>query len=179
MENELQILNNIEKNKNTTQRDLAKNTGMSLGNVNILIKRLVRKGLLKIEKLNPRTIRYILTPEGLREKAELTYRYVVASYKFINEINSRIDAVLGLYMHEGIRETILFGGHDEVCEILRNKFNQVGRRYTYAATVVELAKYVDAGAKTDNGLLILVWQHNYVEILSSKGINFINLLDNI
>src|SRR5690348_14940283 len=94
MENELQILNKIECKENMTQRDIAKSTGMSLGNVNLLIKRLVKKGLLKIERINPRTIRYILTPQGLKERTEATYRYVVESLRFMHEVNQKIERLI-------------------------------------------------------------------------------------
>ncbi|OPZ94683.1 MAG: hypothetical protein BWY74_00375 [Firmicutes bacterium ADurb.Bin419] len=38
MENELQILQNIQKSSFITQRDISKLTGISLGNVNLIIK---------------------------------------------------------------------------------------------------------------------------------------------
>ncbi len=171
MQNEVEILNNIEKNKNSTQRDIAKNTGMSLGNVNILIKRLVRKGMLKVERLTPKTIRYILTPEGLKEKAEATYRYVVKSYRFINNINDKIDFLLNSHKISEMGEVILFGDNDEICEMLEEKFNKQNITYVYTNHINDI--------KANSLNTVFVWHPNYIEQLMESNMEFVNLLDNI
>ena len=71
MTNEFVVLKSIESKNTITQRELAKRTGLSLGAVNVLIKRLINKGLLKIEHINAKTMKYILTPKGIMEKARL------------------------------------------------------------------------------------------------------------
>ncbi|MBA3036925.1 MAG: winged helix-turn-helix transcriptional regulator [Desulfobacterium sp.] len=48
----LKILEEIDKGTVPSQRDIAKNLNISLGLVNSFIKRLVRKGFLKITFLN-------------------------------------------------------------------------------------------------------------------------------
>lgn len=83
MTNELEILKSVDEEKRITQRELAKRTGLSLGAVNVLLKRLIHKGLIKIEHINARTIKYVLTPKGLMEKARLTYQYIIKSYNYI------------------------------------------------------------------------------------------------
>lgn len=171
MESEFQILDNIEKNNTVTQRDIAKNTGMSLGNVNTLIKRLVKKGFLKMERLNAKTIRYILTPKGIKEKAERTYTYIVESYKYFNEINHRIEAVISSHLSDGTKQVYLFGNKDEIYELLKDKFHQL--RISH-----ELIQSCDNLRATDNSI-ILTWHPDYTEILESKGIPYVNLLDAI
>ncbi|HHT45933.1 MAG TPA: winged helix-turn-helix transcriptional regulator, partial [Firmicutes bacterium] len=68
MEKEHLILSYIQQQEDVTQRDIARNTGMGLGTVNILLKKMIKKGLVKIERLNARSLRYMLTPKGLKEK---------------------------------------------------------------------------------------------------------------
>ena len=63
MTNEFEVLKSVESKDTITQRELARKTGLSLGAVNVLIKRLINKGLLKIEHINARTIRYFLHPK--------------------------------------------------------------------------------------------------------------------
>ena len=94
MTNEFEILKCVESKDTITQRELAKKTGLSLGAVNVLIKRLINKGLLKVEHLNARTIRYFLTPKGLMEKARLTYQYIILSYNHISKIESAIEQIV-------------------------------------------------------------------------------------
>ena len=185
MENEFQILKNIERNKNATQRDIAKSTGMSLGNVNILIKRLLKKGLLKIEKLNPRTIRYILTPEGMKEKAELTYSYLVISYKYINEINQKIETLLTSQNCVGISEFLLVGDHDEMYHILVNKLNQIKISYEsigFQQSMNELelcSEQIKEHRIYKENKLILIWQPSFSEVLAKQGVKYINILDSL
>ena len=60
-EHELEILENIYKHKEQIhKRDLAQIVGLSLGMINAILKRLVKKGWLKIKKVNNRNIQYIL-----------------------------------------------------------------------------------------------------------------------
>jgi EPS-associated MarR family transcriptional regulator len=64
-----------------TQRDLSQRLGFSLGKTNYLLKELTRKGLVKIKNFSRKNhklkrISYILTPEGLKEKAKLTLYFL-------------------------------------------------------------------------------------------------------
>lgn len=187
MENEFQILNSIERNGNITQRDIAKNTGMSLGNVNVLIKRLVKKGFLKIEKFNPKTIRYILTPDGLKLKAELTYSYVKISYKYINEINNKIEILLKNETYKGVEKYLLLGAHDEVCQILINNLSKNKIEYMCIKSLEEFGKWRllrnkeknDITQKTNHNETFIVWQPEFISELVFWGFNYINILDAI
>jgi len=173
MESEFQILNNLKKNQYSTQRDIAKNTGLSLGNVNILIKRLVKKGLLKIERINARTIKYTLTPEGLKQKADATYRFVVSSVKYINEINSSIEALLNDELCRRADKIFLLGNRDEIGELIQNKLRHSKKAYELVGTLEELEKLVD---NSDTNLLIL-WNPEFEELVRDKDWVYINLLE--
>ena len=178
MENEFQILKNIERNKNTTQRDLAKSTGMSLGNVNILIKRLIKKGLLKMDRLNPKTIRYILTPEGIKEKAELTYKYFVISYKYINEINAKIDAIFhdAKLLDKGY---IIFGDSDEVYQLVQNNLKQKGVDFKYISSADQLVDFLGASNILKlKHRVIICWGNSFIAALIELKLEYINLLEN-
>ena len=77
---EFNVLREIQKKPNSTQRDLAKGLGISLGKINYCLKSLKNKGLVKIQnfKRNPRKINYIylLTPKGIAEKTKLTINFM-------------------------------------------------------------------------------------------------------
>jgi DNA-binding MarR family transcriptional regulator len=174
LENELQILNSIGKNENTTQRYIAKNTGISLGTVNVLIKRLVKKGLIKIEKMNTRTIKYILTPQGLKEKARITYRYIAASYKFISEIDSKINRLLKSQIFTEAKNIYLFGENDDIYKLLQNHLMYNKILYKHISTMEEIkADILICRAHP----FILVWQPDYMELLTIAGIDHMDLLE--
>ncbi len=75
------LLKAIEANPDVTQRELAIAVGVSLGRTNYLIKALVEKGLVKIGNFTRNEgkltkISYLLTPEGVRDRAALTAKYL-------------------------------------------------------------------------------------------------------
>ena len=70
-EKTFQILDALDREEISTQRQLADNSGISLGQVNYILKSLLEKGLVKISnfKRNPHKIGYVyfLTPKGIEE----------------------------------------------------------------------------------------------------------------
>jgi DNA-binding MarR family transcriptional regulator len=76
---DLEILNHIEENPDTTQADLATQLGVAVGSVNWYIKRLVNKGYVKVAQMQRRRLRYLLTPKGVAEKARLTKEFMQMS----------------------------------------------------------------------------------------------------
>ena len=54
---DLQILNHIHENPDTTQADLATQLGVAVGIVNWYIKRLVNKGHIKVAQMQRRRLR--------------------------------------------------------------------------------------------------------------------------
>ena len=64
LENELQILEEIERDPDVTQANLAVQLGVAVGKVNWYLKRLVSKGYVKVTHLQRRKLHYFLTPSG-------------------------------------------------------------------------------------------------------------------
>ena len=80
-EKALDLLRELSSNGHLTQRDLAKKIGISLGKTNYLIRELTKKGLIKISNFSKKDhklkkISYILTPQGIKEKTELTLHFL-------------------------------------------------------------------------------------------------------
>jgi DNA-binding MarR family transcriptional regulator len=91
---ELEILNELSKGEHTTQRALSRRLGIALGLTNAFIKRLTRKGYIKITTLPRNRIKYLLTPKGFLEKSRLTLEYIQYSYSFYREARKSITAYL-------------------------------------------------------------------------------------
>ena len=70
----------IQDHPNMNQRDFARLTGVSLGQVNYVMQALREKGLVKLENfsknLNKFQYTYILTSQGLLEKTQLTLNFL-------------------------------------------------------------------------------------------------------
>ena len=94
---ELEILERLEGNGHLTQRDLSKEVGIALGLVNHLLKKMVKKGWIKIKNIDSKKIRYLITPEGAREKSSLLYKRVESTIHFYLEAKRVIkDKVIHL-----------------------------------------------------------------------------------
>ena len=71
----LRVLRALGENPGLTQRQLAKELGISLGGVNYAVKARVERGLLKMKNFSrsdhKASYLYVLTPSGIAEKASL------------------------------------------------------------------------------------------------------------
>ena len=79
---ELKILSKIEKSENLSQRIISKELNVALGLANSLIKKLVKKGYLKLKEAPMKRYLYYLTPQGLIEKTKLTREFLETSLFF-------------------------------------------------------------------------------------------------
>ena len=172
MEVEYQVLTHLHENEQTSQRKLSKHTGLSLGAVNILIQKMARKGLIKIEKLNSRTVCYILTPQGMKEKTRLTYQFVRSSYHQILNITSAVENLITTEQStNGNQEVVLYGPADEIEAILKNTLRGLN--------IKPLVKRPEEdGYKPSPGQLILTWRYEDEETLpaNSGAVNIMNLV---
>lgn len=87
----------LEENPDITQRELAKELGISLGGVNYCIKALMEKGLVKMQNFNHSKNKfgyvYLLTPAGIAEKTSLTARFLKRKMQEYETIRVEIEAL--------------------------------------------------------------------------------------
>jgi DNA-binding MarR family transcriptional regulator len=91
---DLQLLSELDRNGGATQRTLASKLGVALGLTNLYLKRLARKGHIKIATFPRNRIRYLLTPQGFAEKSRLTYQYMQYSLTYYREMRGRLKDML-------------------------------------------------------------------------------------
>ena len=76
----LDLLRRLESNPEYTQRELSKEMGVSLGKVNYCMKKLTERGFLKLTNFshssNKMVYAYLLTPQGIEQKARLTTSFL-------------------------------------------------------------------------------------------------------
>jgi DNA-binding MarR family transcriptional regulator len=109
---ELQVLRNIYRRDKIRQRDLAVIVGMSLGMTNVILKRLVSKGLLSIRKINNRNIMYAVSPAGIEEIAKRGYKYFKRTLKNIIYYKNSIDDLVREVKDAGFSSLSLVGSSD-------------------------------------------------------------------
>ena len=90
----LNVLRKIQNRPESTQRQLAKDLGFSLGKLNYCLKALKAKGLVKISNFrkNPNKVNYIyiLTPKGITEKSKLTINFMKRKMKEYDELKKEL-----------------------------------------------------------------------------------------
>ena len=67
-EREFELINIVGGDLAANQRDLSRRMNLSLGMTNMLLRRLITKGYIRIKQLDRRKVEYILTPKGFSEK---------------------------------------------------------------------------------------------------------------
>jgi DNA-binding MarR family transcriptional regulator len=91
---DLLLLSELDRNGVATQRTLASKLGVALGLTNLYLKRLARKGHIKIMTIPRNRIRYLLTSQGFAEKSRLTYQYMQYSLSYYRDMRGRLNDML-------------------------------------------------------------------------------------
>ncbi len=89
---------------------------LNVASVNFALQRLIKKGLIRMVGANPRRIKYYITPNGLREKTQLAYRFFGRNFHFYKEVRNDIEARIKRATN-GSKTRIAIYGVDELAEI--------------------------------------------------------------
>ncbi|MGB9627204.1 MAG: winged helix-turn-helix transcriptional regulator [Thermodesulfobacteriota bacterium] len=111
---DLHLLEELERNPVVSQRELSNKFGIALGVTNACLKRMARKGWIRIRDLNPRKMGYYLTPKGLLEKARLTYNLVSFRIQHYAELKKIIGSRLLEMQNKGLKRIVFYGVSDEM-----------------------------------------------------------------
>ena len=115
------MLLEIEANAGVSQRRLSQRLGMALGLTNLLVRRIIANGWVKVVRTGPNRVRYLLTPAGLVAKARLTREYLASSLLLYAEARERIRDRLGELSAQldaaGRTKRVVFLGTGEIAEI--------------------------------------------------------------
>ena len=91
------VLKHIEQNPNISQRELAKQLGVSLGKTNYCLKALVAAGCVKAGNFakaeNKTKYMYLLTSKGIKEKAEVTLRFLANKQSQYEQLKREIASL--------------------------------------------------------------------------------------
>lgn len=114
--NDVHILKAIENNASVSQRKLSSQIGLNVASVNFALKRLIKKGFIRMVGVNPRRIKYYITPEGLKEKTQLAYEFFGRNFHFYKEVRNDIEARIVKAIN-GSETKIAIYGAGEISEI--------------------------------------------------------------
>jgi EPS-associated MarR family transcriptional regulator len=94
-ETRYKVMRLIEANPELSQRDVARELGISLGRVNYSLKALMRRGWVKAANFknshNKAAYMYLLTPRGIEEKARLTVQFLRIKMREYESLREEIE----------------------------------------------------------------------------------------
>ena len=100
---ELEILKSL--GKVTSQRTIADEIGYSAGKVNYVLKKLVEKGLVKVDRfVNSKSkvqYKYLLTPEGIKEKIAIAEKFIQIKKEEYDKLQF-IEYMKGVFIFQGL-----------------------------------------------------------------------------
>ena len=111
---DLRLLEELEKNPIVSQRALSHKFGIALGVTNACLKRMARKGLIRIRGFNHRKIGYYLTPKGFAEKTKLTLHLISYIVQHYSELKKIITQRLLEMQGDGLKRIVFYGVSDEM-----------------------------------------------------------------
>ena len=106
---DLLLLRELDRDGGATQRTLAIKLGVALGLTNFYLKRLARKGYIKITTIPRHRIRYLLTPQGFTEKSRLTYLYMQYSLSYYRDIRTRLKEMMSTFDTSHSQRVVIYG----------------------------------------------------------------------
>lgn len=112
----LKVLDELGRDSQLSQRALSKRLGVALGLTNLYLKRLIKKGYIRVRNLKKNRLIYELTPSGIAQKASLTLGYIHDSFQFYREVRRQTRKLFEELSGKGSR-LVAFYGVGEITEI--------------------------------------------------------------
>jgi EPS-associated MarR family transcriptional regulator len=89
-----EVLDTLDRQPIINQRQLAQHAGISLGQVNYILKSLLDRGLVKVGNFrkSPHKIgyAYLLTPKGIQTRSRLAVRFITSKIEEYDSLRNRL-----------------------------------------------------------------------------------------
>lgn len=151
---ELNLLEVIHKHDNISQREISSEVGISLGMVNLLIKKFMKTGIIKAERLTGNKVRYILTTDGFTYLSKKTIDYIARSYQAVLKIQTQMLETIEKH-YEKDEIILIYGLKDEIGELLVQMLKVHSYKYRWIEDVTGHDKYVQWQDAEADGIFLL------------------------
>lgn len=106
------ILQSIESGEHISQRQLSLQLGINVASINFALKKLTKRGLVKMLGVNPRRIRYILTPKGIAERTQIAYKFFDRNFHFYKAVRKDVENKIDGIPFYGKKSVAIYGVTD-------------------------------------------------------------------
>lgn len=148
---EYSLLAEISENEELSQRELAKKLGLSLGSVNVLMGKMIKEGLIKMEQVSQKQILYMLTPAGIKEKTKKTILYIKGHYRAIYTTKETLKNIVEEFLRKYSFVYILFG-EEEMDHILKVAISEIDSHKKSNLNIIK-SPTLGVNIKTNNSVL--------------------------
>ena len=156
-EKTFQVLDTLDRKEISTQRQLADLSGISLGQVNYILKSLLEKGFVKVGNFrkSPRKIgyAYLLTPKGIEQKSKLAVKFVIRKLNEYDILRSRLMERLIAIEKTGVTR-ITFVGPSKVKDFVNSIIKEKHLKLTVVGHYENLESVKEIEPKSFDALLI-------------------------
>lgn len=125
-EREVQLLFQISSPHDfLSQRELAKRTGVSIGLINAVLRKLILSGFVRVKALNKKKLSYLLTPKGTIHMAQRSYQAVLNTIRNYQELETKIGILISQHIDNDHKNFFLYGDGeltDIVERVMRRQF---------------------------------------------------------
>jgi len=108
-----EVLDTLDRQPIINQRQLARHAGISLGQVNYILKSLVDRGLVKAGNFRRSRRKigyaYLLTPKGIQAKSRLAVRFITSKLEEYDSLRNRLTEKLASVEEKGHRRLAFVG----------------------------------------------------------------------
>jgi EPS-associated MarR family transcriptional regulator len=108
-----EVLDTLDRQPIINQRQLAQHAGISLGQVNYILKSLLDRGLVKVGNFgkSPHKIgyAYLLTPKGIQAKSRLAVRFITSKLEEYDSLRNRLAEKLASIESRNFRQIAFVG----------------------------------------------------------------------
>jgi EPS-associated MarR family transcriptional regulator len=122
-----EVLDALDRREIQNQRQLARQAGVSLGQVNYILKSLLDRGLVKAGSFRKSRRKigyaYLLTPKGIQTKSRLAVRFITSKIEEYDSLRNRLAEKLANLERENARQ-IAFVGPQIVKSFIESIINQ-------------------------------------------------------
>ena len=118
---ELDFLTSLEEGKEVTQKGISNRISVSIGFVNALIKKFVKKGIIKVQQAPYKRFVYYLTPEGFSQKSKLVLDYLTDSLSLFRSMRKEFNEIFS----NNLKCQFIIFGISEISEIAILSANEI------------------------------------------------------
>ncbi|MBF0479375.1 MAG: winged helix-turn-helix transcriptional regulator [Candidatus Omnitrophica bacterium] len=141
-EREFELVNIVGSGEGVNQRVLAERMGISLGMINLLVRRLVTKGMVRVQQLNKQKVQYLLTPKGFSEKMNKSIHYTMKTINSIGTIREKLKKLVEQINTQGESNFVVVGVND-LADLLELAFRQHFKGPYHLTKVEDLPEHGD------------------------------------